>query len=293
MRIIFIGQVDFSYHCLSELLNRREHIVAVISRKMAKLSSDDKDLAPLATQYQVPFYSIDNINSKETIQIIKDSKPDVIFCFGWHQIIKPDVLKLAPLGVIGCHPTRLPENRGRHPIIWALVLGLKQSALTFFKMNNAPDAGDIISQKLFMITSTDTAQSIYAKVKRLASQQLKEFVPQLKKGRTRWLKQKKISNVWRKRDVRDGIIDWRMTMQGIYDLVRALSHPYPGALCLYEGKYVTVTKVKKVKINLRNIEPGKVLTRTERTMTVKCYDGAVELLEHGFHKRPLKGEYLR
>ena len=51
------------------------------------------------------------------------------------------------MGILGYHPSLLPFNRGRHPIIWALALGLKETGSTFFFMDENADTGDIVSQK--------------------------------------------------------------------------------------------------------------------------------------------------
>lgn len=79
-------------------------------------------------------YSID-INDNSSVKFIRECNPDIIYCFGWSQLIKSEILNIPKLGVIGNHPAELPKNRGRHPIIWALALGLKQTASTFFIMN--------------------------------------------------------------------------------------------------------------------------------------------------------------
>jgi methionyl-tRNA formyltransferase len=67
------------------------------------------------------------------------------------------------MGVAGYHPTKLPMNRGRHPLIWALALRLKNSVSTFFFMNEGADSGDILSQVDFKILYQDDAQSLYDK----------------------------------------------------------------------------------------------------------------------------------
>ena len=66
-------------------------------------------------------------------------------------MIKKKLLSLPRLGVIGFHPASIPQNRGRHPIIWSLVLGLKNISSTFFFMNTKADAGNIITQKGIII----------------------------------------------------------------------------------------------------------------------------------------------
>ena len=79
-------------------------------------------------------------------------KPDIIFCFGWSSLIKSEVLNLTKLGVVGYHPAMLPNNRGRHPLIWAKILGLTQTGSTYFFMDEGADTGDILDQSSFEIS---------------------------------------------------------------------------------------------------------------------------------------------
>ena len=78
---------------------------------------------------------------------IQDLNPDLIFCLGWSSLLKRSTLDIPKFGVIGYHPSLLPKNKGRHPIIWALALGLKETGSTFFLMNEGVDTGKIINQK--------------------------------------------------------------------------------------------------------------------------------------------------
>lgn len=82
----------------------------------------------------------------------------MIFCFGWSRLIKPPLLELPPMGVVGFHPAALPKNRGRHPLIRALVLGLRETASetnfgidprdTGFKPNVFVDISGLLKKKL-------------------------------------------------------------------------------------------------------------------------------------------------
>ena len=84
------------------------------------------------------------------------------------------------MGVLGFHPTKLPQNRGRHPLIWALALGLKKVPQHFF-MDEGADSGDILSQKDFDISHNDDAKTLYDKVVEIALEQIAQFFPSLKK----------------------------------------------------------------------------------------------------------------
>lgn len=293
MRIVFIGAVEFSLRSLERLCSINAEVVGVCTLQSSALNADHADLSSLCELNGVPWIYADNINAIDTIEWVKQKKPDVIFCFGWSKLLKPELLSLAPLGIVGFHPTALPENRGRHPLIWALVLGLEKTASTFFFMDEDADSGDILSQREVIIEDSDNARSLYDKVTSVALDQIEEFVPKLIAGKiTRKKQESLLANNWRKRGLEDGRIDWRMSAQSIRNLVRGLSKPYVGAHFLSEGWEIKVWEVSVVPNAQKNIEPGKVLTYQGAAPVVKCGDGAVLLLntEPSFH--PNVGTYL-
>lgn len=293
MKILFIGTVDFSYTMLDKLISLDANIVGVCTKKSSNFNSDYKDLTPLCKQNNIPFNYVENINSKETIDWINSCNPDIIFCFGWSNLIKKELLGLTKLGVIGYHPAKLPFNRGRHPLIWALALGLKNSASTFFFMDEGADSGDILSQKDFEILYEDNAKSLYEKISAIAQLQIEEFLPKLQNNSFERIKQNhSISNTWRKRGRNDGQIDFRMSSNTIYNLVRALSKPYVGAHIHYNNEDISIWEVEEIENQEHHIEPGKILDINENIIIVKTMDKAIRIIEHEFKKLPKKGEYL-
>ena len=87
------------------------------------------------------------------------------------------MLTLPSLGLVGYHPALLPQNRGRHPIIWALALGLEETGSTFFFMDEGADTGDILSQRRVPITPEDDAGTLYDKLTTTALDQINAFCP--------------------------------------------------------------------------------------------------------------------
>ena len=137
------------------------------------------NLSPLCKENNIPVHFEDAQKIERSIEFMKGHEPDVIFCFGWSYLLNQEFLTLPKLGVIGFHPANLPKNRGRHPIIWALALGLKETASTFFKMDKAADSGPILSQVNINIDFTDDAGSLYKKIISTAEQQIISFTEQL------------------------------------------------------------------------------------------------------------------
>lgn len=294
MRILYIGCVESSYLELKLLLEHKKDIVGIVTKKSSKFNADFVDLSPLAKQYNIDCKYAKNINDEENVQFIKQCQPDVIYCFGWSQLIKKEILDIPSMGVIGTHPTELPYNRGRHPIIWALVLGLEETASTFFVMNEGADAGEIISQRKIQIQETDYARDLYDKITKAECDQILEFTSKLETGSCVKRKQDiRNGNVWRKRGEEDGAIDWRMSAKAIYNLVRALSHPYVGAHFSYKGINYKVWRTERIENReYQNMEPGKVMKVVSETdFYVKVYDGLIHIIDCD-RISVAEGEYL-
>jgi methionyl-tRNA formyltransferase len=293
LNIVFIGTVTFSYKSLQKLLSLNANIVGVCTKTNSAYNSDFEDLSPLCEMSNIPYHFFEDINSQITIRWIEKKQPDIIFCFGLSNLIKKELLQLAPMGVLGFHPTKLPQNRGRHPIIWSLALGLNETASSFFFMNEGADDGDILSQEVVTIEYHDNAKTLYQKIIDTALKQIEIFLPLLQNNTFTTIPQDNIkSNIWRKRSIKDGMIDFRMSSKSIYNLVRALTKPYVGAHIIYQNTNIPIWEVEEVVYNNANIEPGKILSINQETILVKTSDGAIRLLEHQFTNLPEIGDYL-
>ncbi|MGA0082515.1 MAG: methionyl-tRNA formyltransferase [Candidatus Nanopelagicales bacterium] len=293
MKILFIGSVKFSLSALKLLLELNSNIVGICTLKNSNINTDRVDLSNISKAHKIPWIYANDINSQESITWIKSREPDIIFCFGWSRILKKELLDLPSLGAIGYHPTLLPANRGRHPIIWALSLGLNRTGSTFFVMNEGVDSGDLISQRVVPIEVEENAGSLYEKLIKVALDQIREFLPMLKNGNIPIIKQNDLqSNTWRKRSDKDGRIDWRMSARTIHNLVKAITKPYPGAYFEYENERIIVWKSTVIPGINENIEPGKILSTSKNGPVVKCGEESIKLLLTEPNFRPKVGWYL-
>ena len=292
MKIIYIGTVYFSRKILEKILKMNFQVIGIISKEKSSFNSDFEDLSPLAIKNKIPFIYANDINDKKYIKWIRNLNADIIFCFGWSSLLKKEILSICPLGVIGFHPSLLPKNKGRHPLIWAKVLGLKKTATTFFFMNEGADTGDILDQRELKISFEDDAKCLYEKMISNAIKQIEYFLPKLKQGNFKKIKQKSKGNVWRKRNEMDGFIDFRMTSESIANLVRGLTKPYAGAHCMYNNNKIKIWSLKTEINKDKNIIPGTVLEVKNNVIKVKTQNGAVLLDNHDFEIMPKIGQYL-
>lgn len=296
LRIAFIGCVESSLRALNTLVNMDcVEVCGVVTKKDSKVNSDFVDLSSLCEEKNIPYYFESPQERQGTYQFLKSFELDVIYCFGWSYLLKKETLELTEHGVIGFHPAKLPANRGRHPLIWALTLGLEETASTFFKMDEGADSGPILSQRAIIIEKSDNATSLYNKVLAVANEQIVEFTQELHNGTAKFYEQNdQQANYWRKRSRKDGLIDWRMTANTIHNLIRSLAAPYPGAEFSVNEKLFTVMGSTPIFDTYpENIEPGKVLTIQENELLVKCA-GRDAIWLHNLDPNALNeiGEYL-
>lgn len=298
MKIGFIGCVESSLIAINVLLSMKEsgvEVVAVITKDKSTFNADHVDLSEVCKKHHIPYHFEDSKKKHASLEFMRGYQPDIIYCFGWSFLLDNEFLKMPPKGVIGFHPAKLPQNRGRHPIIWALVLGLESTASSFFKMEQGADTGPILSQIDIPISLQDDANDLYQNILGEIQLQIKEFTLQLANETAVFeIQDHSKATSWRKRTRKDGLIDWRMRAEDIYNLIRALTKPYPGAEFNYLGNLIPVWQ-SKVSDNQfsKNIEPGKIIEIDNNCILVKSGGNtAIWLLDVEMKSLPHLGEYI-
>ena len=120
-------------------------------------------LKSVAKKYHIPLYKTKNINSKESIELIKKLNPDLIISSQGHFVGKK-LRNIPKYGVINKHAGLLPKYRGIYPVFWAMLNDEKEIGVTIHLINEKIDDGDIIVQEKISIEPVDTFESLYKKV---------------------------------------------------------------------------------------------------------------------------------
>jgi len=222
---------------LEALKNMDFDIAAVFSHK------DDPSencwfasVAEWTKENHIEVFSPDNVNTPEWIQTISQRAPDVIFSFYYRNMLSQKILHISPAGAYNLHGSLLPAYRGRAPVNWVLVHGENQTGVTLHHMIEKPDAGDIVGQKVVGIDFSDTARTLYDKLCRAAGILLEEVLPLIKDGNApRTPQDLSKGSYFSGRRPEDGRIDWRWPAVRIYNLIRAVTEPYPGAFAFLPG----------------------------------------------------------
>ena len=276
-RVLFIGAVKFSEKILRELHGGPLELVGVCTTSRP-FGSDALDLQPIGAELDVGVIDTPDVNAPEVLAWMRSRSPDIIVCAGWSRLLRAELLQLAPLGVLGYHPAALPRNRGRHPIIWTLALGLPEAGSTFFLMDEGADSGPIVNQRSIPVGSRETATSLYSRLNQTAVEQVAEIADEV--GRTGGLRSHPQDHTqatyWRKRTVRDGRVDWRMSASVIDRLVRSLTSPYPGAEFLVGEIPVRIVS-SELSGGPADLEPGRVISVEGAHAVIMTGDGALRI----------------
>jgi len=231
-----------------------------------------------ANQLGIPTYWPQNPNTPEWIQKIKDLKPDALFSFYYRHLLGEEILGIPRKGSFNLHGSLLPKYRGRAPVNWVLVNGESKTGLTLHHMVKKADAGDIVAQETVSITPEDTALTLYRKLVPLTGKILLAALPQIANGTAPKIAQdSSVATTFAGRKPEDGKIDWTKPSKEIYNLVRAVTHPYPGAFTFLKGKKVLIWQAQTTeKISgTESKEPGSILFKDP--LIVVCGRETLEL----------------
>lgn len=276
MRIVFFGSSDFSVPFLESVKSDTVLVVTSPDRKKGR----GKKLLPnpvkeKAIELGIPFITAEKLTEEEA-QKIKIVSPELFVVVSYGVIIPESVLSIANCA-INVHPSKVPYYRGASPIIRQIMDGVKESAVSIIKVSKRLDRGDIILQRPFEISETDTRADVEEKVIRVGTALLKEAIEKVQAKGCTGIPQKGKGTYAKKITKEDEKIDWRQPALKIYNKVRAL-YPSPCAYALFRGKRVKVRKVLLFDGNSNGV-PGSVVSVSKNEIVVQCGAGALKLLE--------------
>ena len=291
--------VVFAYHNigivgLEALAREKFEIQAIFSH----LDDPDENIwfgsvVEWAKKNEIPLFCPENVNIPEWVEMIRNLSPGVIFSFYYRNLLGRDILTIPSAGSFNLHGSLLPAYRGRCPVNWVLVKGERRTAVTLHYMVEGPDAGDIVGQKEVLIEFEDTARTLYQKLCVKARELLEELLPLIKKGiAPRVAQNLKEGSYYGGRRPEDGKIDWKWPAMQIYNLVRAVTEPYPGAFAyLPEGQKLLIWWALPEKDGNSKAPAGTLEFEGEKVY-VKASDGRLRLLDVEVGKERMKAHKI-
>jgi len=261
VRVVVMAYQDIGYVCLDELLALRAEVALVVTHPdPVNENIWFRSVADRARKAGLPVLRPPSVNAPDVVAAIAGLAPDFLFSFYFREIIGPEVLGLARRGALNLHGSLLPRYRGRCPVNWVLINGERETGVTLHYMEARPDRGDIVAQRAVPIADDDTALSLNRKLGEAARALLREAYPLLAAGTApRSPQDHARATSFGGRRPEDGRIAWHQPARRLYDLIRAVTAPYPGAFTTYRGERLFVWWARPLDPGARVGAPGEVM----------------------------------
>jgi methionyl-tRNA formyltransferase len=243
MRFGFVTCVQLGLACMEEIYRAggRLDLVITLHDRLSRQKSGRIYVDQFCAEHGIKVVKIRHINDQEAVAAVQESAIDWLFIIGWSQIAGQVALDAPTRGCIGMHPTLLPQGRGRAAIPWAILKGLDKTGVTMFKLDAGVDTGPILAQETILLAPDETATTLYERVAAAHQTLIARVWPELVADTLALqVQDESLATEWPGRKPEDGIILPEMDCVAVDRLVRAVTHPYPGAFIEQQGNRYTV-----------------------------------------------------
>ncbi len=215
-----------------------------------------------------------------SIARLSAAAPDLLLSFYYRRVLPAEMLAVPPLGAWNMHGSLLPKFRGRAPVNWAVLKGEARTGATLHAMTDRADRGGILDQEAVAIGPDDAAIDVQRRVTEAAVAVLARRIDDLKSGAalSQTVPQDDAAATrFGRRTPEDGRIDWTRTAKEVHDLVRAVTHPFPGAFTDVFGGKTFVWRTRLPGLAGHDTFPGQVRAEETRLFVACGDDRYVEL----------------
>ncbi|MFQ3671257.1 MAG: formyltransferase [Verrucomicrobiia bacterium] len=277
-RILVFAYSNVGHDCLDLLLRRHLRPVAVFTHQDDPTESRwFRSVAERAEAADLPVLTPDRLPPAEWLsRFTNEFRPDLIFSFYYRRMIPTALLDTARLGALNIHGSLLPKYRGKAPVNWAVLHGETETGATLHHMVREPDAGDIVDQQAVPIGPRDPAIEVMHAVTKAAVTVLDRQIDALLTGTApRRPQNPEEATYFSGRRPEDGRIDWDQPTANIFNLIRAVTRPYPGAFSELPG----LGRIRIWWAEPTNLcgEPGQILSWNPTIVATR--DGSLRLTD--------------
>ncbi|GHV52156.1 formyltransferase [Synergistales bacterium] len=285
-KIALFAYSEVGYVCFEELLRAGANVVAVFTHE------DDpneeiwfRSVQALAAEQGIPARTDAKLGA-DAADYLRELGVELIFSFYYRAMIPSEALRVPRLGSYNMHGALLPKYRGRACVNWAVLNGETETGATLHVMTELADKGDIVDQERAAIDFEDTAHDVFLKVAEASRVIMARSLPDIEAGRAKRTPQDEAqATKFGRRWPEDGIIDWKKPAVQIYNQVRALTHPFPGAFTHINGKKCFIWRARTHDGDC-DIS-GAVLS--DDPFLIAASDGIVEVLSWQFEGEAERG----
>lgn len=199
---------------------------------------------------------------------------------GWQRLIPKDVLDKFQYGVYGFHGNcgYLPFGRGRSPLNWSIIQGDTRFNLNLFRYDENADSPNVFATEMFSLTVHDDIRTAQYKNMICSKNLIRKLLKAYEEKNIQIRQESKDFDSWyMKRTASDGKIDFRGRTRDIYNLIRGVAAPFPGAFAMCAGEKVTVWEAHPFDemIDFSAYTPGEVVDVFDGKPVVRTVDGSL------------------
>lgn len=285
MRIMFMGSSGFACPCLESLLSSAtDEVVAVVTQpdrpKGRNLELSPCPVRQFLGERRIPVLTPEQVNSAESLELIKSFRPDLIVVVAYGQLLKPALLSVPPRGCVNVHGSLLPRYRGAAPIQWAVANGDAVSGVSTMFMDAGMDTGDVILTLEVPIADDDTGGSYHDKLAVAGAGLLGRTVDLIRRGEPPRVPQDHAqATIAPKLRKADGRLDWTLPAQVLHNHVRGFN-PWPGTYCDLPGVPGKILKIMGSRVEQgAGGSPGSIIEAAGEGLLIQTGDRALRLLQ--------------
>ncbi|MEJ7768342.1 MAG: methionyl-tRNA formyltransferase [Chitinophagaceae bacterium] len=301
-RIVFMGTPEFAVASLNALVKAGYQIVGVVTAadkpagRGLKLS--ESAVKKYAREQNLNLLTPEKLKNPGFLEALQQLNADLQVVVAFRML--PEVVwNMPPMGTINLHGSLLPQYRGAAPINWAIINGEKETGVTTFKLQHEIDTGNVLLQESMAIEDDETASDVHDRMKEMGASLLVKTLNGLVEGTLNEKTQHQFNVDERtihhapkifKEDCR---INWRKSIDDIYNLIRGLSS-YPASFTELNGKTLKIFKAEKQK-TMTELPPGEIETDNKTFLRFTANDGVISLKEVQLEgkKKMMIDEFLR
>ncbi len=309
-RVVFLGTPEFACPTLDFLLsdNSGYEVVAVITQPDRpagrNLETQPSKVKLLMKSYfsergkrakKILVLSPESVNEPGTIKKIEELKPDLAVVVAFGQILKPDFLKLFPLGAVNVHASILPRWRGAAPIAWAILSEDPVTGVSLQKIAPVLDSGDIIATAQMDLDESWDAPKLYTELAHRGADIVKRHLQEFLDGKLKAVPQDESQVTLAPKIKKDqGLVDWNLRAGQICARIRAFN-PWPGVWTTRTGKKIKILRAKALEFK-GNSPPGYLVSQDKYGFAVQCAGSTallITVIQPESRARQPASEYLR
>ena len=286
-RIVCFAYSEVGSVCLKQLIKQGANVAAVFTHE------DDpneeiwfQSVKQVAEDTGIPVRTPKKLDD-EQLEYFRSLKPELVLSMYYRAMIPDEVLEVPRLGAYNIHGALLPKYRGRACVNWAVLNGETKTGTTLHVMTHFADRGDIVDQQEVTIEFDDTAHDVFLKVVEASRVVIERQLPALEAGTAphRAQDESQATKFGRRRP-EDGEIDWNKSAIEIYNLVRAVTHPFPGAFTDIDGRKMFVWKARPLE---GRAAPKEIVSKSP--FLVGTGSGLLEILSFRFEGEEEKEKF--